>query len=282
MLCKIPKAGLQHLCQSTKCFMMFYAPPGECEGQPGGNMSVCTVQWDWGLKNLQRLQELFQFYAKLTLDSREGRTMLTYMQLGSTRSTPACKGIPLLTVLFDVWHQIPLSVVFSCNMWIFRPLKKGIVMARHGKTIWFQFDTYWVCSSFPKPLWLGTRPPPVYLRMATTTYEQHPLFYIQAWQKDDESTIWNRQNRIEPYRSRWSAKSLAWKLSAQGLESVTATSQLSSRGKHRREQLHPIFGAIHWGSFCLRWHQNVGPGIAVGRKDVWRFWRLRKLCNKCF
>eukprot|EP00434_Breviolum_minutum_P008735 symbB.v1.2.007700.t1/scaffold468.1/size202162/14 len=54
------------------------------------------------LKNLQRLQELFQFYAKLTLDSREGRTMLTYM------------------------------------------------------------------------------PPPVYLRMATTTYEQHPLFYIQV------------------------------------------------------------------------------------------------------
>ena len=137
---------------------MFYTPPGEkplknskrreCEGQPGGSMSVCTVQWDWGLKNLQRLQELFQFYAKLTLDSREGRTMLTYMQLGSTRSAPACKGIPLLTVLFDVWHQIPLSVVFSCKMWIFRPLKKGIVMARRGKTIRFQFDIYWVRVCF--------------------------------------------------------------------------------------------------------------------------------------
>ena len=125
-----------------------------------------------------------------------------------------------------------------------------------------------------------TRPPPVYLRMATTTYEQHPLFYIQAWQKDDESTIWNRQNRIEPDRSRWSATSLAWKLSAQGLESVTATSQLSRRGKHRREQLHPIFGAIHWGSFCLCWHQNVGPGC--GEEGCLAVLEVKKIMQQMF
>ena len=51
-LCKIPEAGLQHLCRSTWCFMTmtFYAPPGEkplknlkhreCEGQPGGSMRL--------------------------------------------------------------------------------------------------------------------------------------------------------------------------------------------------------------------------------------------------
>ncbi len=157
-------------------------------------------------------------------------------------------------------------------------------------TIWILIR-YWYCLFFfnwPKfwqVAWTWnewTRPPPVYLRMATTTYEQHPLFYIQA--SDRRTSSRDRQNRIEPDRSRWSATSLAWKLSAQGLESVTATycHVSSSQGKHRREQLHPIFGAIHWSSFCLRWHQNVGPGIPVGRKDVWRFRRLKKSCNICF
>eukprot|EP00435_Cladocopium_sp_Y103_P068276 s2538_g31.t1 len=54
-----------------------------------------------GLKNLQRLLEIFEFYAKLTADCREGKIMLTYMRLGPDANTGETNFIPSLELAIE-------------------------------------------------------------------------------------------------------------------------------------------------------------------------------------